>query len=332
MEGFEHIAVAEMPEEPKKEEPPKEEMPKMENGLENGTPTFDQVIEQGIENALNAVEKQYGDLPFHNREHSENVLKRTERILTIVHEKNPDIVTPRHILLGKFAAAFHDRFQISESVSTVDPETGLTKTMRVRAIQANEGVSAYDAIQFMDRINEMQQPDLFSAEDMKIVSEALQATTPGFNPEKKTVVQPFLKSDASFISRALALADLGDAGMDGADAFVAAGANLFREENLDVEEAIKKATASENPEPLTDKQKEFFKKRMLAWGSFQPSFAQGRADLFEQEITQFPEETKEALRAEFSHFPESIMAAQKKVENRSHMSFEELARDFGYKI
>lgn len=304
----------------------------LDNGLENGTPSFELVINTGIENALSAVEKQYGHLPFHNREHTEAVMRRTERILRVIKEHNPPLVTDRDILLGKFAAAFHDRYQISIPVSSVDKDTGLTKVMRSRAIQGNEGVSAYDAIQFMDRVNEMQQPDMFSGDDMKLIGEALQGTTPGFNPDKKTVVQPLIEKGSSLITYALALADLGDAGMDGPDAFVNAGVNLFREENLDVEEAIKNATDKENPVALTDQQKEFFKKRMLAWSGFQPSFAQGRNELFEQEIAVFPDETKAILRQEFSKFGESMAAAQKKHGDREKMSFEDLARDFGYKI
>lgn len=152
----------------------------------------------------------------------------------------------------------------------------------------------------------------------------LKLLIPSDTLESNTVIQPNLTKDSSLIARAVALADMGSAGLDGAEALLADGDNFFREQNKDIRDA------SENIENLTGSQKEYYQGRMLAWSEFQPKFAQGRKNRLAQELEGIPETAKSAVRALFNKFNKSIQAAHKRAKKRKTMSFEELLKDMGY--
>jgi len=151
--------------------------------------------------------------------------------------------------------------------------------MRKRFTVDNEKASADVAIEFMNQINQEVGTQVFSKDDKNTIREAIDATIPGFDPEKGTVVQPNMNEQSSLVARAVGLADLGTAGMDGPKAFLPEGDALFREENLDILEALK------NPKNISGDQKEYYRKRMLGWSKFQPKFANGRKDLLEKELS-----------------------------------------------
>ena len=79
-------------------------------------------------------------------------------------------------------------------------------------------------------------------------------------------------------------------------------------------------------------QKQYYRKRMLAWTDFQPKFAQGRKQLLEQELEGIPETAKNQVLTLFNKFDQSIKAAQKRTEQRKTLSFERLLVDMGYKV
>ena len=141
---------------------------------------------------------------------------------------------------------------------------------------------------------------------------------------QKTVVQPNLKEKSHPATLALALSDLGTAGINGGETFVKEGSDLFREENLDIKRALKSG------HELTDAEKEFFRNRMMAWSKFQSGFAQGRKNLLEKEIANLPDNAKENLRQLFSKFDQSIKTAAQKASERELMNFDQLLADFGY--
>lgn len=294
--------------------------------VESGT-RFDKFIDTGVEKSLKQIRSNYEDrknplenLAFHNSLHTKTIMRRVDKILEVL---GADSRTRSN---GKLYAGFHDPVQNWKAATTKE---GYIR--RDRAPFPNEEDSFKMARDYMRGVNVKEEEKIFAEEDIALSEEAIMATKasgPGsWDPERQTIVQPNLNERSSLTARALALADIGGAGMDGGAQYVFEGSTLFREENLDILEALSDAEKSET---LTDEQKENFKKRMLAWSNFQPVFAEGRKARFEIEIGGLPEEAKEALRKLFNKFDESINAAKKKAEERKLMTFEELAGDFGY--
>lgn len=294
--------------------------------------TFEKAIEDGIIKALTIISQRFeyaenplDNLAFHNTQHTRGVIERTKKILEAMGASD------RLVRLGEFIAANHDTVQ--EYEITVDANSGVKK--RSRFIEKNEDASADEAITYMRAY-----PSIFDEEDMETVREAIQATIPGFDMGKKTVIQPnllesidaatvqerLMTSASELVTRALALADLGTAGMEEPDSFVHDGDAIFREENIDVLEALR------HPQSLSEEQKEAFKKRMLDWTANQIAFAQGREASLDKELEGLPEDMERSVRGLFTHFDANIQRAQSKVDRRKLMTFEELVRDFGYEI
>jgi hypothetical protein len=297
---------------------------------------FERGVDEGVDEAMGEIGRKYEDaedvrerLPFHNREHSRGVIARAEAVLNKIRKAAPSLIDDRGVALGRLAAAYHDVVQDWEPNEMKDGEN--VKTMRKRGSGpgVNEAASAKAALAFMAKHNTVQQElgkdPAFTEDDMKTLAEAIDATVPGFNPEKATVTQPRLRPESSIIARAIALADLGEAGMDSA-AFLKAGDALFREENLDILEAMK------DPSKLTEDQKDYFRKRMLGWSKFQPLFARGRQSLLDKELEGLPAEAADEVRSLFTEFDKSIDGAAEKAARREKMSFEETAKDMGYEL
>lgn len=121
------------------------------------------------------------------------------------------------------------------------------------------------------------------------------------------------------VERAIALADIGTAGIDGPSKYLPEGDAIFREEQLDVVERLK--------DPV---QREDMKKRMLEWSKIQIDFAQGRKARLDSELKGLSEEMANNVRKLFSRFDDSIEAAQLQYSVREKMTPEELAKSFGY--
>lgn len=295
--------------------------------------------QKGISEALEKVRERFEDsenkenkdaiLDFHNTKHTKSIVGRVERILSAMREAGAEI-NERNIARGKIYGAFHDVVQ-DESEPKVIPEGDFEKVARVRKSGANEKASWEAVIAFMERANEEAGGEVFTKEDMEGAQEAIAATVPGFyfNKEKGwgTVVQPNLKENSSFEARALALADIGAAGMEGYKVYGREGDAVFREENLDILRALRE------PEKLSDEQKEYFRSRMIKWSEIQIGFATGRKELLDKELGGLDPEVQKKLKAEvFNTFDDSIEGAKAKLEERKNMSFEELAKDMGYNV
>ena len=270
-------------------------------------------------------------LPFHNSRHTKDVIRRTDMVLEAIQKAMQDLVDEETRALGRFAGASHDTVQEYEESRTVDGTQ--EKTMRKRFTVKNESASADEAVEFLEKCNKDAGSELFSAKDLDTVRRAIDTTVPSFDPEKGTVVQPNLTEQNAVIERAVALADLGTAGMDGPDAYIIEGRDLFREENLDIFRAFEELKDKPGADPEKDlppDKVEYFKKRMLAWSAFQSKFAEGRKAKLEDELNGLPEEAKEAVRKLFDKFDQTIEASVKKHEEEKQMAFNDLARSFGY--
>ena len=286
-------------------------------------------VTKGIEETLAAIKKNFEDAPekkdnldFHNTRHTEGVVRRTEKILSVLKEAG--LLYARDVEIGKLAGAFHDIVQKYEENPIADGK--FVKILRKRFTKANETKSAELGVAYMEKANQESGQMIFSSADMETLREAIDATVPDFNKEKGTVIQPNLNEKSSLVTRAVALADLGAAGMDGPEKFLPEGDALFREENLDIADALK------NIGEITDGQKEYFRKRMLGWSGFQAVFANGIKELLDSELAAIPEEAREKIKLLFNKFDGTIEASRKKAMERETMTFEELARDMGYPI
>jgi len=294
---------------------------------------FDTHVERGIAQALDSIRERFEEsdrreqLPFHNAAHTEGVVNRTEQILRAVREATPDELSERDIALGKLIASFHDTVQNWEENPITESDGRHTKIMRKRFVEDNERASADELVAYMKKVNrDNPTGDVFTTEDMALAKQGIDATVPEFSLERLTVLQPKFDTESPTIAIAVAMADLGVAGMEGPGPFAAEGDTLFREENLDILDAM------QDPTTLTDEQKEYFRSRMLGWSAFQPTFVKGRKGLLEEDLAGIPEQAQGTVHALFDKFDETIRVATEIAEQRKEMSFEELARDMGYEI
>jgi len=290
-------------------------------GREKYPITFDRLIEAGITEAFRRISERYGlaeGLDYHNAWHTKNVIRRTKTILKAI--ASTDQKTAR---LGELTAAWHD---VVQNFNTEEETIGLfTKKMRKRSVVENEETSAEEACDYLDALSkENGNAILFSDTDREVVRRGIHVTIPDFHPEQGTVIQPNLTHESDLVARAVALADIGAAGMDGPDIFGQEGDALFREENIDISDALR------NQEYMSPSRKEFFRGRMIEWSEGQEQFAAGRKALFDAELQGLSKEEQEAVRPLFSKFDESIQGMREKTERRKEMPFDELVRDFGY--
>ncbi len=290
--------------------------------------SIDSYVDEIVDNALSRVRERYehapeefDNLPFHNVSHTEGVIRRTESILSAIQEADASLVSDRDILMGRSAAGSHDTAQRWEENTVAD--VGFFKVLRRRFVGENENSSAREGIADMDEINQREGKEIFSLGDKAVFQEAIDGTVPGWDPVNKTAMQPKLSEESSLIARAVALADLATAGMDGPEAFIPEGNALFREENLDILKAIR---GSDIPAD----QKEYFKKRMVGWIKSQVGFARGRQARLEIELQAIPEVVRGAVATLFDKFDASITASEAFAQAVDGMSFEELAEKMGY--
>lgn len=300
------------------------------NAQEKENVFLEQCVKAGVEEALKIVETSFekaeferDNMDFHQSAHTRNVAERARLILSTIHLANPESVSGRDVLLGELAGAFHDTVQLYKEDAV--PDGVFTKLIRKRFTSFNERASGDLAIAFAAKINEKNDRKIFSTADENKLLEAVDATVPGYDREKETVIQPNLKASSSLVARAVALADLGSAGMAGAENFLKDGNALFREENLDIADALK------NPGDINDDKKKYFRKRMLDWSKSQIKFAEGRKSLLDTELVGIPNEAREKVKTLFNKFDDSIEGARKCAEKREGMSLEELVKDMGYK-
>ena len=289
---------------------------------------FNSNIEKAISEAMDLLKERYEDqseekdnLPFHNVEHTQEVMKRVETILKAIQEADPALVSDHDIKIGRLASAYHDTVQKWEENRVKDGY--FEKVLRKRFAGKNETASSDEAVSFMAKANKNEV--IFSDDDKVTVQRAIDITVPDWDMENKTVMQPNLKENSSLVERALALSDLATAGMDGPKKFVKEGSSLFREENLDILEAIR--SGEEIPK---DKQ-EYFKKRMVGWLKSQAGFAKGRQARLEIELQSIPsEEARKSVAKLFNKFEDSIKAAKEVADQAESMTFEELVKYMGY--
>jgi hypothetical protein len=242
---------------------------------------------------------------YHNSEHTVAVIERARAIGEALG------MTDRQLLLTVIAAAFHDSVQ---RWIAVDGEGGVVT--RKRLTGRDEVASAAEAVEAMSALNVR-----FSPDECGVVASAIIGTIPGWDGEFSTVCQPFLIEHP--VIRAVALADLGSAGMDPL-MYRRDGPALFAEENLDLMEAI---TSAQRASDIPENQQRFYRARYLAWLNVQPGFARGReARLNNGELEGLEPSALARVRALFCRFDETVAAAEAAVAAAQELEFVPLMR------
>lgn len=195
--------------------------------------------------------------------------------------------------------------------------------MLIRLFGENEASSAEWAFAQMSKVNDEAGREIFTKEDTEIVALAIIATIPLF--EGEAVIQPHLYKDSHIVVAALALADLGEAGMGMPSTFINGSCALFREENLDIGRDMR------SDKPIPDEKKEQYRQRILKYLEWQKTFLEERKVTFdEHDIFIIPKEKRDAVRGLFSNFDESAKMIDAIREALEDMAFEDAAAYMGY--
>lgn len=276
-------------------------------------------VASGVAYALGLIRSRFegnsnpdDDMPFHNVEHTEGVIRRAQLLLKAMNASQEEFDA------GVLGAAFHDVVQRWEVNNTPDG-----KILRKRFVVQNETDSAAEGVAWMKTAGG------FSEAQFDLVTRAIMGTVPAWDPENKTVSQPRVPADAPPPVRAVALADLGIPGMDGGPAFIETGDDLFREENLDVGRAVR-ASSSRLEIPVDVR--EGYKTRIVNWCKGQASYARGRRARLAAELGELSGPARAAVEALFCKFDEAIEAAEEAVRVREDMSAWEVLRVTGYEV
>jgi len=297
-----------------------------EGTIEEVTQYTDQAIDEVMEylEQVFAYEHVEQNFRFHNPEHTRGVISRLERILDTMQAGGVQLSHAERDL-GRIMAAYHDTIQgweVNQDWPEGSEDATYGKKMRKRFTKQNERLSGDMAVRAMEDANEQAGKRIFTEEDSARVRSGIDGTVPGFDPELGTVIQPNAEASSDVLVIALALADLGEAGMESPDVYLTGGDNLFIEENMDMWDL--------DIEDLDDEQKAYYQGRMTGWNNFQPIFADGRRKKLDDEIASLPEGAQTLVRNLFSHFDETITEARERAERRADMTFEELYEEMGF--
>jgi len=279
-------------------------------------------------------------LPYHDSLHTQRVTQRVQTFLAALKKVAPDAITPQVERQAYVAARGHDLVQnwhekvVTDEFEYNGKKYSFNKIIRDRTApseeERNEHLSALEVAEILDTMSWATKQGIFTQTDTKVVKNAIEnGTYADFDGNHVTVYQPqAFTPDAPIVTRVLALADTGAAGMGPGGEYEAEGLAFFREENLDIFEALQQHFSGEKP--LNEVQKAYFTKRMRGWLGFQVLFAKGRKALTHNEIETFAEAMRPVLHEAFSKFDENIARAESNVKKYENASFEELRDFFGY--
>lgn len=289
---------------------------------------FQESVTETAIRALRVIDERYtynpdpeNVLQFHDRDHNLRVGRVARGILSAICDADPNIVSFRDLLMAEFAGINHDRYigWVVSSISVGDQE----KLVMQRDIGTSEEKSAQEAIDEMDKTNNTKGVEIFTEEDKLATQQAILATVPGFDPNLGTVFQPNLTKDTTMVGWGVALGDLASAGVN-PERYLKDGNNLFREEQIDVFRALLSG------EPIDPYQIGFIRDRMITWSEFQITFARGRKQVMDQDISVLPIGAQKVLNRIFTKFEDSALAAAQIAKQRTRMDFPQLVESFGY--
>ena len=317
---------------------------------------FETALQATIAFALDTFKQQIEtqQLYYHGLEHVEGVARRARLIFdTVVPFYQqlgylPDIAWDRQRDLLQLSAIAHDMLQIFLPQSS-------PHTPRQRQSGHSEKATVARLLAFIEQINQPQDSDatsaadpigthqpVFTAADMTLLQEAVEATVCQYNSADSSIYQPLLYSQhredepLSLVARALALADLGTLGIEGIAAYQREGRLLLLEENLDIVPFLHHQSSSDEPISdelvLEDKFKENLRQRLLKRARFDVSFAKGRLARLDPELEGLPIGAIAALKQQvFTHLtPITIQRLAEIVPTAENASLSELLGYFQF--
>lgn len=282
------------------------------------------------------VEKQ---LYYHNREHLENVRRRSSLILQAIapvweaplQQEKPSIDLPRIELLLDLSIAAHDMVQIF--IHQSDPHAA-----RRREPGVSERASFERLVDYINWLNQqLQKHDPNSSarltdRDIAIIQDAIGATICTYDPTEQAIYQADLydvQHPLSIVGRILALADIGALGIDGIEVYNQEGSLLFLEENLDVIPLVLDGSIHRLKSDNLDLY-QTIRQRLLKRCRFQVNFAKSRVARFESELVGFPDSTIETLTKDVFHYlnPVTLQAIEATTPTAETASLESLLEFF----
>lgn len=285
---------------------------RVENGL---TPEMALMFESGEQYALDVIGQRFdGFRDYHNTLHTSRGIEKTGQILTVMNRVDPTLVSKRDIHRGRLRTAFHD---IVQNARIVPRHFGSLVIDTIKQDSKNEFNSANEELNYMITQG-------FPYDDMVGVYQDTACTVAEPDPDfPGSFYQPHLSVHQSFLGMAVALADLGCAGMEGPDRFHEDGTALFREQFIGVRDLLKQGG-------LTTQQEKDLKDFMLIWLEGQTGFTKGRQKRTAIEIGMLPEDMRGPIWELFHHFRDSISMTEKNHRLAQSWSLSELATFFGY--
>jgi hypothetical protein len=236
-------------------------------------------------------------LYYHSLHHVMAVQRRSQQIFQALRpywQPEPGNAEPLDRLahLLDLCAITHDWVQ--EFLPQAEPHTPRRRASGVSERATIDKLNSY--IDVFNRRIQTQWPDdsaaLFQPSDRYLIQEAIMATICVFDPVEQAIFQPDLYDrhpPVSYLTRILALADIGSLAMEGIESYNQEGSLLFLEENLDLIPLIQSSEiyhlSHDNPELA-----ETWRQRLLRRTRFQVHFAHSRFNRTQQELAAFPPE------------------------------------------
>ncbi len=242
-------------------------------------------------------------LAYHNEDHTfKDVLRRANILLntidTALRATGKPGISERDMCSAQLFVAYHDKVM---ETTIEEKEDG--SRIRRRHSPANELNSVVSLTNKMEETNERLGSVLYTAADRRGAASGISVTVPTF--QEGTVRQLELNNRSPLIAIAIAMADIGGAGMDGPKQLFKEASALFFEDNPDITEKVLAAQLSS----AEDSRKESYKQRIISWFKSQGSFVRGRQECFREELDFLPKEARMAVGNLFNRFDDSIASA-----------------------
>ncbi len=215
-------------------------------------------------------------LLYHTRAHTEAVIDRADRIAEAVE------LDSRERMMVRLTAAFHD---VHIEWTFEEDKNGYG--MRKSRAGMNEVVSAMEAVLLFaaSSLN-------FTPAELATMANAIVATTPEWDNVFHTVVQPLVGERPHSVTACVAMADLGEAGID-PESFIPNSYRLFAELHDGLFTCVSKKRVMAKVEHDT----------LIKWFEDQVRFVDGRRVQTSRELSWFSGEHYHVLQELFSGFP-----------------------------
>lgn len=282
----------------------------------------ERTISHGISLALQSLRQKFdrptdihNKLYYHSTRHTLEVIDKTRLLLGIFY---PHYNSAQHcrILLACFAAAYHG---IDQTWQPMQSSTHDRLQKRFRQAVYIESKSFAIANAYIQQANPQYLNLVFSPDDTELIRNAILVTIPKFDTNLSTIIQPLLNRNSAPEAQALALADLGVAGIDGPIKFLRDTDSLFLEDNLTYLDFLTRKI------PGDRNLFEIFREEILNWTNRQLQFAIGRKEAFlTYELNLLPQFTRGDVAKLFANFDSTIEYMTHIAKLRQNMKFQDL--------